>query len=144
MNVRKEAARDAHELARATMFYGEGAGTRRKLISATVEQKYSQDPTYARAFDQALNNEDMAEHAAKARKERRQLDRNTSLSKNVRGIMTGNKQGVNTGVLVAMAVAYYAHQTGYDKKIYEAGRTRYLKIKHKIQARNVVNNISSL
>ena len=32
----RNAKKDAHEFARAKMFYGEGAGTRRKLIKAKM------------------------------------------------------------------------------------------------------------
>jgi hypothetical protein len=35
----RDAAKDAKEFARAKAFYGEGAGTRRKLIRGTVEGK---------------------------------------------------------------------------------------------------------
>ena len=43
--LQKEASKDAKEFARAKMFYGEGAGNRRKLIKATVNQK-SKDEYY--------------------------------------------------------------------------------------------------
>lgn len=39
----REARKDASEFARAQMFYGEGAGTRRKLIRATVDAKTKKD-----------------------------------------------------------------------------------------------------
>lgn len=122
MNIRTEARRDAHEFARAQMFYGEGAGVRRKLISATVDAKCDKDPEYERAFGEALDEEDMAEHAEKARKERRRRDVSESLSKNAKGLATGNHQSVQTSVLVLVTAVYVAHQTGYDKKIYEEGK----------------------
>lgn len=64
------AHRDAKEFARAKMFYGEGAGTRRKLIKAKVEANKKRDPTYAKAFDHHLARQDMSEHANKAQSER--------------------------------------------------------------------------
>ena len=66
----RAAAKDAKEFARAKLFFGEGAGTRRKLIKATVEAKKKKDPTYAKAFDRHLNNQDLSKHASKARSER--------------------------------------------------------------------------
>ena len=66
----REARKDAQEFARAKMFYGEGAGTRRKLIKAKVEGKSKKDPNYKKAFDQHLSNQDMSKHAEKARGER--------------------------------------------------------------------------
>ena len=57
--ARNHAKKDAKEYARARMFYGEGAGTRRKLINNTVKQR-SKDPIYKKAFDDALAKENMA------------------------------------------------------------------------------------
>ena len=39
--TKSEARKDAHEYARAKMFYGEGAGIRRKKIKARVDTRYS-------------------------------------------------------------------------------------------------------
>lgn len=69
----KQAKKDAEEFARAKMYYGEGAGNRRKLIKAQVEER-SKSSTYKEAFDQYLNEQDMAEHAKKAKAQRRRTD----------------------------------------------------------------------
>lgn len=69
----KRAQKDAKEYARAKMFYGEGAGTRRKLIKNTVKER-SKDPNYKKAFDEALANQDMAKHVKKAQHERTRKD----------------------------------------------------------------------
>lgn len=50
--VRREARRDAKESARAKMYYGEGAGVRRRNINAIVKQK-SKDPTYKDEYEKA-------------------------------------------------------------------------------------------
>lgn len=71
----REARKDAEEFARAKLFFGQGAGNRRKLIKATVEAKKKKDPVYAKAFDSHLSNQDLSEHASKARKERSSTDR---------------------------------------------------------------------
>lgn len=71
----REARKDAEEFARAKLFFGQGAGTRRKLIKATVEAKKKKDPTYAKAFDAHLANQDLSKHAQKARAERASTDR---------------------------------------------------------------------
>lgn len=70
----REAKKDAEEFARAKLFYGQGAGTRRKLIKATVEAKSKRDPSYAKAFDNHLGKQDLSTHASKARSERRRTD----------------------------------------------------------------------
>jgi len=119
MNTQKEARRDAEEYARAKMFYGEGAGNRRKLIETTVDAKVRRDPAYARAFHRELEVQDMAEHAQKARAERHSIDRKITMSKNIKAIARGDNNGVNASVIVIGAVAYVLHQTGYDKVIYD-------------------------
>ena len=51
--VRKQrylAKKDAKETARAKMYYGDGAGVRRRQIKAIVKQR-SKDPTYKKAYD---------------------------------------------------------------------------------------------
>lgn len=73
----KEARKDATEFARAKMFYGEGAGNRRKLINASVDAKRKRDPSYGKAFDHHLAKQNMADHAQKARSERSRTDRRT-------------------------------------------------------------------
>ena len=47
--VRRRARRDAKEFTQAKMYYGEGAGNRRKLIKATVKAR-SKDPLYKSEF----------------------------------------------------------------------------------------------
>lgn len=147
MSTAKEARRDAEEFARAQMFYGEGAGTRRKLIQATVQSKIDRNPAYGRAFAQELSHQDMAEHANKARKERSRQDKSESVSRNVRAIARGDNRGVNASLIVLGTVAYYAHQSGIDKKIYDAAKARVDKFRtkraNKKAALHVVTNLRS-
>ena len=71
----RTARKDAEEFARAKMFFGEGAGTRRKLINKTVEARSKNDPNYAKAFQKHLAAQDLSVHASKARSERASTDR---------------------------------------------------------------------
>lgn len=71
----REARKDAEEFSRAKMFFGEGAGTRRKLIKNTVDAKQKRDSDYAKAFDHHLGRQDMSSHASKARGERSRTDK---------------------------------------------------------------------
>lgn len=71
----REAKKDAVESARAKMFYGQGAGTRRKLINESVAAKSKRDPGYAEAFSKHLSDQNMSTHAEKARGERSSADR---------------------------------------------------------------------
>jgi hypothetical protein len=76
--VDKTAAKDAKEFARAKMFFGEGAGTRRKLIRETVNARKAKDPNYAKAFEAHLQKQDLSTHADKAQSERKRIDRSTN------------------------------------------------------------------
>lgn len=82
----REARKDANEFAKAKMFYGEGAGTRRKLIKAKVEAKAAKDPSYKKAFDHHLSNQDMGKRASQARGERARKDTAKTTAKTARGV----------------------------------------------------------
>ena len=108
---RKQAKKDAKEYARAKMFYGEGAGTRRKLINNTVKQR-SKDLTYKKAFDEALSKQDMAKHAVKARGERKRKDVASAAGRIGRGVVNiviGHPERLGAGMA--------AKRTGADKVI---------------------------
>lgn len=130
--VKKDAKKDAEELTRAKMFYGKGAGTRRKLIKATVEAKSAKDPNYKKALDHYVGNTDMDKRASQAKKERRRKNVAGSTAKTARGvghILNGNNQYANVAAVAAVAGATYAHQTGADKIIYDAAKTKVSDIK---------------
>jgi len=131
-STNREARKDAKEFARAKMFYGEGAGTRRKLIKAKVEGKAKKDPNYKKAFDQHLNNQDMSRHAEKARGERKRKNVKKSAGKGIRGtrhILNGNSQYASAATAIVVGGALYAHKTGIDKTIVNAGKKAYAKAK---------------
>ena len=117
----REASKDAKEFARAKMYYGEGAGTRRKLIKNKVEEK-SKDPAYKEAFDFALSRQDMNKHVEAAKRERKLNDTKNNISKTGRGIvniLAGNPERAAASVLVTYGAL---RVTGLDKKIVEKGK----------------------
>ena len=142
MKTEREARRDARKYARAQMYYGEGAGTRRKLINATVEAKTHRDPTYARAFREELSRQDMAEHARKARIERARTDALESTRRNTRAILTGNYQNMQAGVALLILVGYVAHQTGLDVKAYEKAKEIKTKLQNRRTAKRYLRDVS--
>jgi len=79
--VDRDAAKDAKEFARAQMFYGEGAGTRRKLINKSVEYKRNTVPGYKQAFDKHFASQDMSRHATKAVNERGRTDKKKTIKR---------------------------------------------------------------
>ena len=135
MNVQKEAARDAYEFTRAKVFYGEGAGNRRKLIQTAVAAKVAADPVYAMAFERALHSQDMVDHVRKARRERRRRDVVHAVNKNTRNAMAGRYTGVNTAVIVLAVGGYIAHKNGIDKVIFDKAKDKYTKARESVQHR---------
>ena len=81
----KQAKKDAKEFARAKMFYGEGAGNRRKLIKATVEER-SKNEFYKKEFDRFSSKQDMSKHAKAAKGERKRKDVANATKKTARGV----------------------------------------------------------
>lgn len=119
----REARRDANEFAKAKMFYGDGAGTRRKLIKAKVESKAKKDPSYQKAFDHHLNNQDLGKRASQARGERRRKDVSSGVGKHARSvhrILTGGMGNVTMLATVGVAGYGVAKATGADKVVINA------------------------
>lgn len=134
-NPKRAARKDAKEYARAKMFYGEGAGTRRKLINNTVEER-SKNPDYKKAFDEALSKQDMAKHVQKAKAERRVRDAKNTAAKTGRGVinmMTGHPERLSAGMAAVASMLAIAHKTGADKVAISAARKAY---------RSIVNDIT--
>lgn len=124
-NVQKQAQRDATEYARAHMSYGEGAGTRRKLIYGTVEYKMKTVPGYETAFYKAAEHQDMAQFAKEAKKAERRRAVNTAVSRNTKALLSGKYENVNTALLVVGTATYFAHRYDIDKKVWQAAKSKY-------------------
>ena len=119
--TKSEARKDAHEYARAKMFYGEGAGIRRKKIKARVDTRSKKSKLYRNTFEKALSEQNMDKHAKAATRERKIKDTTKTVKKTTKGvfnIVTGNATKVATS---ALALYYIAKITGADKKISEIG-----------------------
>lgn len=118
---KREARKDAKEFARAKMYYGEGAGNRRKLIKATVKEK-SKSKVYADEFEKSLATQNMADHAVKAKRERRIKDaKNTAgkVGRSVVNISVGNPQRAAASVLTIYGAMKIS---GMDRKIAKWGQ----------------------
>lgn len=120
----KAARKDAVEFARAKMFYGDGAGTRRKLIKAKVEANAKRNPDYKKAFDHHLASQDLGTHADKARSERKRKDITSGVGKNARAInraVNGPFAGP-VAITALLGAVGYVKTSGLDHKIAAAGR----------------------
>lgn len=136
----REAAKDAKEYARAKMFYGEGAGTRRKLINKSVEAKSKKDPEYKKAFDYHVEKQDLSEHASKARSERHRKDAVNSTRRTARGVknvLLGNPQYATIAAIAIGTAGSAAYKAGLHKKVARWGKTTYMKAAQGLRAKNI-------
>jgi hypothetical protein len=140
MSIQSKAKRDAREYARALMFYGDGAGTRRKLIQATVDARSHKSPTYARVFRAELANQDMAAHASKARFERGRKDAAEAIGRNVKALVSGRYEKANTTLLIVIVGGYLAHHTGLDKAAYDKSQELYAKYKNRRAVKRILKD----
>lgn len=139
----REASSDAKEFARAKLFYGEGAGTRRKLIKAKVEAKSKQDPNYKKAFDNHLGKQDLGKHAEKARSERRRKDSGNTVKKTANSVnraINGPFAGSAAIALVAAGAAY-ANRTGLDQRAANSVRNAASSRRAQSSVRDFLNNM---
>lgn len=133
--LEKMALNDAQRAMAADMFYGEGAGTRRKLLQAEIWPKVDTIEGYREAFDRAYESLDLTKYAEMAVKERKALDRAAKVGKNVRALKSGNLQNLTTGVAVVVGLGIAAHATGLDVIAYEESKRLYRKAKTEIKFR---------
>jgi hypothetical protein len=128
-SIKREAIKDAHEYAMAKMFYGEGAGVRRRLINQTVQFKIANIPGYDVSFQQELAKQDFAKLSRAARRERKLLDAKDAVNKNGRAIARGDYRSTSLPVLAIIGVGYVAHQTGFDKEAWKYSKKQYNRAK---------------
>lgn len=125
-STNRAARKDANEFAKAKLFYGEGAGTRRKLIKAQVESKSAKSASYKTAFDHHLANQDLGKRASQAKRERTRKDVSASVGKTSRGVYRKLTNGFGSVSLASAVIAggvVAARQTGADQVVLRAGKT---------------------
>lgn len=114
--TRRKAKKDAKETARAKMYYGEGAGNRRKLIKAKVANRRKDLKGYSEEYDKALAKEDPNRHLDAARRERKAADAKKQAGKNARGLYRlATGQGFRNVAFSAAVLYGAAKLTGADK-----------------------------
>lgn len=122
-STKRKAKKDAKEFARAKMFYGEGAGNRRKLIKATVNER-SKDPKYKAEFEKQLARQDMSKHASAAKRERAVKTTTKTTAKTARGLVNAAMGNIGRASATAAAIYTIAHVTGADKVIANYAKTQ--------------------
>lgn len=116
-STKRKAKKDAKEYARAKMFYGEGAGNRRKLIKATVNERSKNLKGYNKEFNKYLDQQDMAKHASAAKRERATRTAGKTTAKTARGLVHAALGNIGKASASAAGIYMVAHATGIDKKI---------------------------
>ena len=145
-STNRRAKKDASEFARAKLFYGNGAGTRRKLIKATVEQRSKNEPGYKKAFDAHLAKQNMAKQADKAVKERTRTDR-TDRTKKQAGYVARRFTG-EMGTQAAFTAAAFAGvafiKSPKGKQMMNSAYAKAKTAANSNQSKKYVNNINDV
>ena len=115
--TKSEARKDTHEYARSKMFYGEGAGIRRKKIKARVDTRSKKSRLYKKTFEKSLFEQNMDAHAKAATRERNIKDTTATVKKTFNKI-TKSKMGkrlINFGS--SLVISYILKKTGAYQKM---------------------------
>ena len=102
--VDKMAKKDSKRYAEAKMFYGETAGTKRKLLKAEVNQKRKKIDGYSDAFDRHVSSADYGKAATKATKQRKKMDRKKYSKQTVKKVFN-----ITGPISIAAGAALYHH-----------------------------------
>ena len=103
------ARKDAKEYIDAKMYYGNGAGNRRKLIKNTVKQR-SKNSYYKQEFDKAVQNQDLDKAVKRAKAKRHRTDASEGAKKTARGIvhtLAGNPMYASALAIGVVAAGKY-------------------------------------
>lgn len=120
----------------AKMYYGEGAGNRRKLIKAKVGER-SKDANYKKAFDNHVSKTDMAKRSDQAQGQRGRKNASNKVvktGKQISHVIRGNKQYAS---LTAMAIV------GLGAAAYHNGGKQYI-AKNQYKIAKTVNKVSNV
>lgn len=132
MSMKKMASKDAERWVAAEMFYGTGAGTRRKLLHAELSKKFDM-PGYADAFAKAYEKLDLNKYAAAAIKERKRIDRTGVMKKNFGALLRGDRRGMSNGFAATVIIIGVCRATGYDKVVLAKAVNAKHKLDHELE-----------
>lgn len=125
----RTAKKDAKEHTQAKVFYGTGAGTRRKLIKARVEQR-SKNPGYKKAFDYYSKDQNLDKAVSKAKRDRLRKDATATAGKTARGIKNLTLKTA-APVTVTSVLLYSAYQNPkVQKAVKDKANVAYSTVKN--------------
>lgn len=134
--VRRKAKKDAKRFADAKMYYGKGAGTRRKLLKAELDAKKKNLPGYEQEFNNQLKNVNYSKSAKKATKERHVRD-----TAHKTRMAAKQFTGITGSLAVGAASLYYSrNKQQVDSAISNAASKAISAVKSR-QARNTVSKL---
>lgn len=136
-SLKSQAEKDAREWTQAKLAYGEGAGTRRKLINETVAYKMQNIAGYEDAFSEAADRQDVASMAKNAKRDARRKNLNQTVVRNTKALATGKYENVNTALLIVGGAAVVLHKTGYDKVVIEKAKAKVKDIRRRFRKTNM-------
>lgn len=141
---RRKAKKDAKEYVTAQQYYGKGAGTRRKLIKATVDQRKKDYPdTYTKEFDKAVEKANMAKATARAKRQRAANTAKDTTVKTARGIVNGLANNAVPIAATSAAILAIARLTGADKIIAEYAQRKIRDFTSAAEFRKNMNRAAS-
>lgn len=131
--LKKDAKKDAEDMARAKAYYGEGAGNRRKQIRNRISERMK-DPDYKAEYEKNLASQDMSKHQKAANRERKAEDAKNTVKRVGRGVKN-LILGVGSTSLAAIAIYNAAKMVGADQKIAELGKKALRSVTNAFQRR---------
>lgn len=131
--MNRMAKKDAKRYAEAKMFYGETAGTKRKLLNAEINQKRSKIKGYSENFDKEVKNVNYAKAANKATHKRKRIDRAHYTKQAIKKIT--NTTGPLT--IAAGGALYAMNKEAVDKYVAKAARQAFSYGKRQVNAKKV-------
>ena len=123
--TKRMAKKDAKEFSQAKMYYGEGAGTRRKLIKNQVEQRRKDRPGYSEEFDKRMENTDWDKTVKTAKSQRFRNTAVQTTKKTARGTvhaLNGNPMYASAAALTLVGGYTALKKTGMDKVLVKRGK----------------------
>lgn len=132
-SLKAQAEKDAREWTQAKLAYGEGAGTRRKLINETVAYKMQHIAGYEDAFANAAEHQDVASLAKHAKRDARRKNVNQALVRNTKAMASGKYENLNTALLIVGGAAVVMHKTGLDKVAIRKTKDGYREMRRRLR-----------
>lgn len=135
MDLAKMIQKDAIELAKANMSYGEGAGTYRKHVKATISAhaKLFPDYDYMSMVENAYSAVDKTPYIKAAVRNDKTRRASKFLLKNTKSLLNGDPKKLTPVLAVGAGVWFIAKETGTDEVVKAYAKKQGDKVKMRYQ-----------